>query len=396
MKIETANRFAVINNPQNVKVFDVYIDGSFGSDYTSGAEKLSPYGSGWVMTDKDVAEPQLLGYGMTQFWDTYNPSSEVGELRSIVQFFEGMKRHFPHMLNRSHKYHVICDNMNLIHMANKSVTNLDTARSASEKYGKDYARLRSFMAQTNITFEWVKGHATNKFNCFADTMAYKAYRMGHLGHELNTLGRFCFITSLIIKRKLVGEGEREKLKSEMFLIRRKLHAPKISVHQNPQLMERWNQGNTLRIGIASVKSERNNIHQGVVFSKDGGKTTAIGTQVIEDITMSKMALQMRAIQQALFDYRTAEGVDVSTPLTILTNIKSIPPIINSLRKGVIPNTSCAKLVAEIENMKALMTGMTIRAVFDGDITVSEMTHRALEIAHTSATQALPTTVLTAQ
>lgn len=384
MKIETADRFAVINNPHHVKVFDVYIDGSFKSGYTSDNTKNSPYGSGWALVTRETAKPKLLGYGMTQFWDTYSPSSEVGELRSILQFFRGLEENFPHMLDQRHKYYVICDNTNLVQIANKSTINTDTLRSAEEKYGEDYQQLLQFAKKTNITFEWVKGHASNKFNCFADTMAYKAYRVGHLEHELSSLERFCFITDQIVKRKLMDQQSLENLKSEIFIARKKLYARRISAGQSVEEMEAWKQGNSIHVGSTSILSE-NNYHQGIVISLDGGKTMISGTKTITDEGSSKIEIQLRAIQQALFAYRAAHGTDTALPLTVHTNIKAIPHIINSLRKGVFPNTS-SSLTKEIENLKMLMIGMKVRSVYDGGLVVSRMASHALRLAQKSINQ----------
>lgn len=384
MKIETASRFAVINNPRKIKNFDVYIDGSFGSDYTSDINEASPYGSGWVMVNSNAAKPEMLGYGMTQFWDTYSPQSEIGEMRSILQFFEGLEEFFPHMMTQEYQYRVICDNKGLVHLANKAQINKEAARYVKQKYGEDFTRLQKFVERTRINFKWVKGHAANKFNCFADTMAHRAYKAGCHQQEFNGLSRFCFIMDLIIKRRLVNQEVLDSLRSEMFLARRKLHGQKISNGQSSAKMEQWNQGNVLPVATVSVQDEAENYHQGIVFSMDRGENLTTGTQIIEGAGVSKNAIHLRAVQQMLFAYRTADSVDTSKHLTILTNLKALPPIINALGKGVTPNTSsCPQMVTEIENLRILMMGMKVRAVYDGDLLVSSMSHYASRLARES-------------
>lgn len=396
MKIETADRYAVIKNPYHAKVFDVYIDGSFNTEEIS---VTAPYGSGWAMVDKYssvtkyASRKKLIGYGMTQFSDTHSTSTSVGELRSIIQFFEGIEQHFPQMMNRKHTYHVHCDNLNLIKNLNKSQVNQDSARSAQKRYGKDYQIILSFIQKTNIFFNWVKGHSTNEFNCFADALAYKAYQYAKAPGKMTKLERFDFIVHSVISRNLLSYTDKEELRRKWEQVRNgvessedQLEAPKVKRKKNPAEDKKWRLGKQLLVSTAAAETE-DDTHQGVVFSMDEGVNLTSGVTIIPGSELHKTVVHLRGIQKALFAYRTAEGVDTSVPVTIRTNVKSIPRLIDSPEEAEGMNiVFCPELEKEIENLKMLMTGMQIRIVGDNNLLVSSMANYALRLARKSIAQ----------
>lgn len=362
--IDTPMRYAVIHDMEDVNDFDVYIDGSFGAGFkTPGRHAASPYGSGWTLVTDVEGTQKLVGYGVAQFWDSFSTNSEISELRSIIKFFEGLEEHFPEMVTRKQSYRILCDNQTLIRIVTKAFVNSDTSRSAYHKYGKDYADLVYFSAKTNISFEWVKGHASNIFNRLADRMARQAYRNACSETPFTGITRYCFVTALVSKTMNLDEEIIQQMKSSLFVARKKLHATKIATGQQTQ-NEQWKNGNSIHVS-GTVSTNDTDYHVGGSYTFDDGENVGTKVETFPKDEMDRAAGRLRIFQHAIFAYRTAEGTDLSKPVTIHTNVKALPPIVNALRKGITPNTSSSHhLTQEINNLRMLMEGMEVRAVHD--------------------------------
>lgn len=150
----------------------VYVDGSFDTEAVSSYRRHY-MGAGWTVVD---AAGNFVGYGVSSFKTRASKSSEVMELKAMLEFLDAMYADFPELINRDRKITIFGDNQFLLHTLQHAKSSKKYSRLLAQRHGYDYFRVVFYITHMDLEFKWVKGHASNKFNRLADNMARFAYR----------------------------------------------------------------------------------------------------------------------------------------------------------------------------------------------------------------------------
>lgn len=340
-------------------VVSVYVDASYSFNENLGKHAYAPFASGWSIPDTDGAYP--AAYGLALIWDAPEKDSSIAELRTILGFLDTLHSHYPHLLTRERTFRFHCDNQTLMKELNNAKMNEIFARKSYAKYGKDYARLVYYMTQTKMRFHWVKGHSTNQWNSLADSLARKCYRSAMAEETFAGDERKAWIRKNLLDRKMVSLAPGKTLKIEVYEEGKGRHNSLIEAGKAAKGTKMWDDGETLLVGFQNCHKEES---MSVGFSYVHPGTGSHGYTVEKSGDASTLSLQIRAIQFALFNYRMAEGVDLSRPLTIKTELNKVAPLFNTLVKGVEPSVKKDDdaLRKELDNLKTMITGLKVRVV----------------------------------
>lgn len=340
-------------------VVSVYVDASYAFNENLGKHAYAPFASGWAIPDTDGAYP--AGYGVSLIWDSPEKDSSVAELRTMLGFLDTIHDHYPHLLTKHRTFKIHCDNQTLMKEINNAKRNESFARKSYAKYGKDYARLVYYMMRTNLRFHWVKGHSTNQWNKLADSLARKCFRSATAEETFAGENRKAWIHTHLLDRKMVALTPGKTLKIEVFEAGKGRHSNLIEAGKEAKGTKVWDDGETLLVGFQNCHKDES---MSVGFSYVHPGTGVHGYTVEKSGTCSTLSLQIRAVQFALFNYRMTEGVDLTRPLTIKTELNKVAPLFNTLVKGVEPSVKKDDdaLRKELDNLKTMIKGLKVRVV----------------------------------
>lgn len=328
---ETETYYAVFN-PASPGPLNVYVDGSF---LVRGAivTRRVPVGSGWAI---EGADGSLAGYGVSVFKARHTVSSEHQELRSMVAFLDAMQESFPDFINRERKVVLHCDNTSIVDALSSSYRSEPASRLLAERYGNDFVRILYYISMMNLSFEWVKGHAENKFNRMADRLARSGYRsmLNHGGFN--------------------GEG------------RQKCIMDALSIFKNGKLTQVQVKNMVSRLGMEALKEvptvfvdtyhtkHQGRIVAGFAFSDGEGIRKGVRGGVFIKDNEDVLFLSLRAVNYALQQIVSAG----KKHQTILIRVKhsETAELINLFAKGakLKRRRKNAKVAGEVDKLMALI------------------------------------------
>lgn len=356
VKVTNKHTYAEIDDALEGEI-TVYVDASFSSAPVTGRRSLIPFASGWAISGENEV---LKGYGVSLIWDDYAKDSAVAELRAILSFLDTIDGNFPALLSKSNRFNIRCDNQALMRDLTNGGKHEDISRKVAEKYGRDYLRIVYYMTKTNFNFAWVRGHSDNPFNCLADKIAHQCW-----------------------SRALTEEGFDGKNREEY--VKMRLGLADLQVRQNTA---------KARFENPSARKEKVALYCAYHTIRSDGEMTAGFSYVnkntkensydAEKVTgFSKMAVQMRGLSYALFNYRISESFDIDNPVVLRVDMVAVIGLVKALLRGQKPDIKLNDEIAkrELENLKVLLTGMsvTIKADSSQDIaTVKSIAYIACE------------------
>lgn len=328
---ETETYYAAFN-PASSGPLSVYVDGSF---LVRGEQKTRrvPVGSGWAIED---ADGKLAGYGVSVFKARYTSSSEHHELRSMVSFLDAMHESFPDFITSERKIILICDNASIVRALSSSYKVEPESRRLAERYGNDFVRILCYMSTLNLGFEWVKGHAENKFNQMADRLARTGYR------------------SMVNRGFFNGEGRRKCVKNAVHVFKTgKMTETQMKSMIARDGMDALQELPTIFVDAYHIQQE-GRIVAGLSFSDGDGSLTGVRGGVFRKDNEDVLFLSLRAVNYALKQVIKA-GKQHET-LIIRVKHHETAELINFFAKGSkLPRRrKNAKVAAEVDILRSLL------------------------------------------
>lgn len=339
---ETESYYSALNKGHEGDML-VYVDGSFNGSYGQMKRRV-PMASGWTISDS--TGKSLLGYGISTFKVKFTTHSDKNELRSMVAFLESLHESFPEKINRAYNVSLICDNKELIDGLNLSLEDEKFSRRFYARHGDDYLRLLYYISAMKLTFDWVKGHSSNKFNRTADLMARKAFR------AMTTFGYFG------------GEQRRGYLQVAMAEFG-SYNGGKLTTKQLKNIVSQKGTGILDSISTLWINMEKEE-HEGRTFT---GFSFTDGTMMTQGtkggVFLSKpnsFYLTVRAVNYALSQY--ADGVEKDKTLLIRVPNNQVVGLINTLGRGRRYNVAKknTSLQREVDKMLDFIKGKHVIAM----------------------------------
>lgn len=335
------------------KVLHAYVDGSFDHTEARSRRSKQAIGVGWAV---GVAKKDnLVGYGMAVTYGNPTPNSAVNELRSIIAFLQATTEYFPHFADGSDapRFIIYGDNQTLMSLLTKIVSgNKPSIGNILRSLGKDYHKIAPYLERFNVSFQWVKGHSTNKLNNFADV---SARRMRNIIKDktiveridfLNNLRDVMHITHVIspqemtynsLKRYIWNAEPKHYFKSSILwadchhLEADKGHVAGFSYYSN----------------IKNFKGQRLSL-----FARD-----------IDSVEMN-----LRAARVALEAYRHHESFDLHRSIIVRVGSDMVSDTINSIMRGNSVRADLMKNphnVHEVNRLRKILDSMIVVAIHDG-------------------------------
>lgn len=154
----------------------IHTDASFQTPKKDATAPVM-HGVGWTV---DV-DGHLVGFGTSAFLDSIHKSSSVVELRAMLFSLDTLKSWHPDVLKDRH-ISIYCDNLSMIQVLQQASGQEECEltdqwlRRKIKSYGKDFLRISDYIAEFDLSFHWVKGHADNLFNNVSDALAQRSFK----------------------------------------------------------------------------------------------------------------------------------------------------------------------------------------------------------------------------
>lgn len=383
---ETSTVFSFISDDMGNSV-DVFVDGS-GDTYNSRKrEGDSPYGAGWVITGKDG---HLWGYGSAGQVKAFSAHTIVLELRAVVAFFTMLRTHFPQFCTPEYTYTVHMDNQQAVRVISGELFVKTSKREAWLETTEEYNLLQELIAGMDVTFIWVKGHATSVFNGAADVIARETYRSWETTGSFEGVKRRDSIENLLISRKLITAvdfraniGEENFVREDIFhhlteAEREAFLAAKRAINAERKAM--WLNSEKV---FATFTRKVIDYDSYLVFSYSyNGKTVHLHHE--ENGRMPSYHAGIIALSKAVEHYLSCYDIDNVPPVTIYSNLIVPGDNLNRIARDrgaiVPPKTSDASV--ELGYLKKLITGINIRSVSDDKEIMEPLLNEATEFMET--------------
>lgn len=341
--LETKTSYVWLEDIEDLKDIEVYVDGSFNFLPEHANRASSFFGAGWSIK----AGSHLAGYGVNLFEDTPTPSSALSELRSILSFLDTMHQHFPGVLE-DRKVTIVCDNAGIVRGVSESMLNEEWSRRSWELYGKDFARIVYYLKTMNLSCQWVKGHADNEFNQVADILARKAYRMMSAGRTWGLKARREWIDSTISPYRLrLGKFDQENLSSPAELLKF------ISVHGiHSEIPVIW-------VNTHLETKDGMNI-SGISHVNNDGRISG-SKAVVSARRFMPHCMEMRALRYALIEYKKDAKTDIENTIIVRLQSDFVIETIHNMMNGTIPkvNRRNDRLKHEVDMLADAVKGLKI-------------------------------------
>lgn len=314
------------------------------------SSSLAKYGTGWTVD----FDGQLVGFGTSHFVDYAQKSSSIAELRAMLFSLDILKSWHPDVLKNRH-ISIHCDNLMLIQMLNRATGKEEFELTDAwlqrviQVYGKDFMRISDYIADLDLSFHWVKGHADNIFNNVADTLARRSFKEAKSAVQWSDKERKAWVHSTVANRvpkanrlisfprvavtALAGvetiqfkvpSHVRPKAPSKDFAIRQQVES-KGFAEGVPMI---W-------IGTYSRFMEDKRVSS-VVYT--GADSTIKGSRVIvtNDKGAEKNYLELRALRFALKDYAKSEFQDNGKPVVVRLPSPEVVSYLSKMMIGLDP------------------------------------------------------------
>lgn len=349
VKVNTEHTYADMDDSLSGDI-TVYVDVSVAAerDPKRGKHAYVPSAAGWAIAgEQDV----LKGYGVSLIWDDYVKDSSTSELRAILRFLDTLYDHSPEMLVKTNRFNILCDNSTLMYELTEAGKKERTSKRKFSKYGRDYARMVYYMTRTNFSFNWVRGHSTDPFNCLADKMAYKCRNAALSEEDFTGKLREDYIHRLL---------ENADARSRRNHTQKRVSAME-AVPETVVLFPAFNK-----------KCHADFSDAVFIYLNQTTKTLKYDTQRVTQL--SKTTISLKTASYSLFNYRMSESFDISRPVLIKSKMSILVDVMNELLAGAKPSVNVKDKNAQeaLEELKLLMTGMNIKVVLDLSNTASVM------------------------
>lgn len=354
-RFEDAEKHIFFADSLEDKVLHAYVDGSFDHKQQSDRHNKQAIGVGWAV---GVAKKDsLVGYGMAVAYGTPTPNSAINELRSIIAFLKATNEYFPHLTGENAPRIIIyCDNQTLISVLVRITesSNKPTLEEIIRILGKDYHKLSPYLKKFNLTFRWVKGHADNQLNQFADLAARRMRSIissrvpMHTVNMLEVLRGAMSITSLIRPQDMNYNA-----------LKRYIH------HADPK---KFYKSSIIWVDSHQVKTDKGNLMSVAYYSNiNNFRGQRLGHFLRE---IEPLEAQLRAVRTALDAYMKDRIFNPERSLVIRVESDMVADAINAIMRGSSVRADLMNNVHNVHEVNLLrkkLDSLTVLAIHDGII-----------------------------